>query len=117
MSIVKFKLVEEDGNQITDEMKEFFAVDENGIVGYNHDVALKALREERTGRRADRKELAAFKGLNVTPETIQAFLDLGKTPEELFAMVEAAAANGQGTQDDEQNVIPFQSHKKSAPPL
>lgn len=94
MSIVKFKLVEEEGNQITDEMKEFFSVDENGIVGYNHDVALKALREERTGRRADRKELAAYKGLNVTPDAIQAFLDLGKTPEELLAMIEAAATNG-----------------------
>jgi hypothetical protein len=32
--------------------------------------------------------------LNVTPDAIQAFLDLGKTPEELLAMIEAAATNG-----------------------
>ena len=53
MSIVKFKLVEEEGNQITEEMREFFSVDENGVVGYDHDNALKALREERNGRRDD----------------------------------------------------------------
>ena len=94
MAITKFKLVEEDGNQITEEMKEFFSVDEKGIVSYEHDNALKALREERTGRRADRKELAAYKGLNVTPETIQAYLDLAKSPEELAALIQAAAANG-----------------------
>ena len=34
-------------------MKEFFSVDENGVVGYDHDNALKALREERNGRRDD----------------------------------------------------------------
>ena len=53
MAITKFKLVEEEGNQITEEMKEFFSVDENGVVGYDHDNALKALREERNGRRDD----------------------------------------------------------------
>lgn len=94
MSIVKFKLVEEEGNQLTEEMKEFFSVDENGVVGYDHDTALKALREERNGRRADRKELAAFKGLNITPDQIQAFIDLAKSPEELTAIIEAAASNG-----------------------
>lgn len=94
MAITKFKLVEEEGNQLTEEMKEFFSVDENGIVGYDHDNALKALREERNGRRADRKELAAYKGLNVTPEAIQAYLDLAKSPEELAALIEAAATTG-----------------------
>ena len=94
MSIVKFKLVEEEGNQITDEMREFFSADENGVVSYDHDVALKALREERSGRRADRKELASYKGLNVSPETIQAFLDLAKSPEELAAIIDTAANSG-----------------------
>lgn len=94
MAITKFKLVEEDGNQITEEMREFFSVDENGVVGYDHDNALKALREERNGRRADRKELAAYKGLNVTPDVIQAFLDLEKSPEELAAIIDANVTNG-----------------------
>ena len=76
--------------EVPEIMREFVTEADGGFV-YDQDKAFKALKEEREGRRTDRKELASFKGLNVTPENIKAFLELGKTPEEISALIEAAA--------------------------
>lgn len=84
-------------DEVPEIMREFVFESDGGFE-YDADKAFKALKEEREGRRADRKELASFKGLNVTPETIKAFADLGKTPEEITAIIEAAAnADPEGT--------------------
>ncbi|MBQ8754589.1 MAG: hypothetical protein IJZ19_06115 [Lentisphaeria bacterium] len=61
--------------EVPEIMREFVTEADGGF-DYDFDKAFKALKEEREGRRADRKELAGFKGLNVTPETIKAFIFL-----------------------------------------
>lgn len=73
-------------DELPEIMREF-VIEADGGFDYDAVKAFKALKETREGRRADRKELAAYKGLNVTPEYIKAFLDLGKTPEEIAAMI------------------------------
>ena len=77
-------------DEVPEIMREFVTEADGGF-DYDFDKAFKALKEEREGRRADRKELASFKGLNVTPENIKAFLDLGKNPDEIAAILETAA--------------------------
>lgn len=77
-------------DEVPEIMREFVTESDGGF-DYDADKAFKALKEEREGRRADRKELASFKGLNVTPDAIKAFIELGKTPEEITALIDAAA--------------------------
>jgi soluble cytochrome b562 len=72
--------------EVPEIMREFVTEADGGFA-YDAEKAFKALKEEREGRRTDRKELASFKGLNVTPETIKAFAELGKTPEEIAALL------------------------------
>lgn len=79
-------------DEVPEIMREFVTEADGGFE-YDSDKAFKALKEEREGRRTDRKELASYKGLNVTPEAIKAFLDLGKTPEEITALLAAATAD------------------------
>lgn len=73
------------------EIMREFVTEVDGGFEYDEAKAFKALKEEREGRRADRKELASFKGLNVTPDAIKAFIDLGKSPQEIADIIEAAA--------------------------
>jgi DNA-binding transcriptional MerR regulator len=78
--------------EVPEIMREFVTEADGGF-DYDFDKAFKALKEEREGRRADRKELASFKGLNVSPESIKAYLDLGKTPEEIAAVLATGSNN------------------------
>jgi hypothetical protein len=77
-------------------MREFVSEADGGFE-YDADKAFKALKEEREGRRADRRELANFKGLNVTPESIKAYLDLGKQPEEIASLLSAVNSDPDAT--------------------
>lgn len=71
-------------------MKEF-VTENDGVFTYDHERAFKALKEEREGRRADRRELAAFKALNVSAEDLAKFTGLGKTADELAEMIAQTA--------------------------
>ena len=71
-------------------MQEFITDGEDGAKVYDYERAFKALKEEREGRRADRKELATFKGIGKSVDELTALVNLGKTPEELTALMEAA---------------------------
>lgn len=71
-------------------MKEFVR-ENDGVFTYDHERAFKALKEEREGRRNDRKELAAFKALNVSADELARFTGLGKSVEELAELIANAA--------------------------
>lgn len=71
-------------------MKDFVS-ENDGVFTYDHERAFKALKEEREGRRNDRKELAAFKALNVSADELARFTGLGKSVEELAELIANAA--------------------------
>lgn len=73
-------------------MQEFITDGEDGVKVYDYERAFKALKEEREGRRADRKELATYKGIGKSIDELTALANLGKTPDELVALMEAAAS-------------------------
>ena len=68
-----------------------FVTESDGANVYDYERAFKALKEEREGRRADRKELASFKGIGKTVEELAALVALGKSADEISAIMEAAA--------------------------
>ena len=79
-------------DEVPEIMREFVTEADGGF-DCDAERAFKALKEEREGRRADRRELASFNGLNIAPDVIQAFLDLGRSPEEIASIIENASTD------------------------
>lgn len=74
--------------EVPEEMREF-VTEQDGVFSYDSERAFKALKEERAISRSAKSELAAFKNLNVSPETISAYVKLGKV-EEITDLLEKA---------------------------
>lgn len=73
-------------DDIPEVMREF-VTESDGAYVYDEDKAFKALKEEREGRRTDRKELAVFKALGASADTLGEFVKLGKTPAEILEVL------------------------------
>lgn len=76
--------------EVPEVMREFVSESDGAFV-YDADKAFKALVEERNGRRADRKELAAFKAIGLAPDELAKYKAFGKTPEEISELIEKAS--------------------------
>ena len=77
--------------EVPEVMREFVSESDGAFV-YDADKAFKALVEERNGRRADRKELAAFKAIGLSPDELAKYKAFGKTPEEISELIEKAGS-------------------------
>ncbi len=71
--------------------REFATKGEDGKFSLDFDKSFAALKAERDGHRADRQELAAFKALGANADALKKFVELGKTPEEIAALVAESA--------------------------
>lgn len=76
--------------EVPEVMREFVSESDGAFV-YDADKAFKALVEERNGRRADRKELSAFKAIGLAPDELAKYKAFGKTPEEISELIDKAS--------------------------
>lgn len=77
--------------EVPDYMREF-VTENDGVFSYDSDRAFAALKAERDISKTAKSELAPFKALNISPDQIKAFQDIGKTPSELAELIAKANA-------------------------
>ena len=77
-------------DEIPEVMREF-VTGSDGVFSYDEEKAFAALKTERENARTARGALVQFRALNLTPERIKAFADLGKSPAELAELIAKAA--------------------------
>lgn len=78
-------------DEVPDYMREF-VTENDGVFNYDSDRAFAALKAERDISKTAKSELAPFKALNIAPDAIKAFMDLGKTAPELAEIIAKANA-------------------------
>lgn len=78
-------------DEVPDYMREF-VMENEGVFSYDSDRAFAALKAERDISKTAKSELAPFKALNIAPDQIKAFMDLGKTAPELAELIAKANA-------------------------
>lgn len=78
-------------DEIPEVMREF-VTENDGVFSYDAEKAFAALKTERENAKNARNALAPFKALNLSPEQIKAFADLGRTPAELAELIAKAAS-------------------------
>ena len=83
--------------EIPEIMRNFVTETDGGFV-YDEEKALNAIVKEREISKTLKNELKAFKALNVTADELGKFISLGKTPEELSALLEASTTDAGETQ-------------------
>ena len=72
------------------EIMRNFVSEVNGEFVYDETKALDAIAKEREISKGYKNDLRAFKALNVNADELGQFIALGKTPEEIAAMIAAA---------------------------